>query len=281
MSETLSIIIDWSIRIGISVLIFFVAKWLATFLYNTFLKISQKTGIVTTQYKRTLKTLFNLAFYALAAFIVISVLFENLAPVLAGIGVSSIIIGLAVKEPLENFVCGILIMLNKLVVEGEAVEINDYSGTIYEIKLNHVLLKTWDGKMITIPSNSVWSATIVHYWPENIRRKELKLGVAYSSDLNKVMRVLEEAVNSYDKLYKDDSHAPMILFDGYNSSSIDFVVYFWVERGVFVPSSTELAKIIKIKFDENGIEIPFNQLDLHVKKDKSGGGDSDVQRVAQ
>jgi len=147
------------------------------------------------------------------------------------------------------------------------VEISGQSGSIVEIKLNHVLLKTWDGKMITMPSRSVWTATIVHFWPENIRRNDLNVGVSYSSDLNKVMKVLEESVNSYEKLYKDESHKPVIQFTGYGSSSIDFVVRFWVERSNFVNSSTDLAKIIKTKFDENGIEIPFSQIDLHIKRD--------------
>ncbi len=261
MSDTVSIIIDWAIRIGVSILIFIIARWLSKIFYNGFMKLSKKTGIVNVQYQRTLKTLFNIAFYALAIFIIVSVLFKNLTPVLTGLGVSSIIIGLAVKDPLENFICGILIMLNKLIVEGEAVEISGQSGSIVEIKLNHVLLKTWDGKMITMPSRSVWTATIIHFWPENIRRNDLNVGVSYSSDLNKVMRVLEESVNSYEKLYKDESHKPVIQFTGYGSSSIDFVVRFWVERSNFVNSSTDLAKIIKTKFDENGIEIPFDNKD--------------------
>ena len=139
------------------------------------------------------------------------------------------------------------------------------SGGVQEIKLNHVLIKTWDGKLVTIPSKNVWAATIIHFWPDNIRRNDLNVGVSYSSDLNKVMKILEEAVNSYEKLYVDDSHKPMIQFTGYGASSIDFVVRFWVEKANFVDSSTELAKIIKSRFDENGIEIPFSQLDLHIK----------------
>ncbi len=264
MNEVLSTIIEWAIRIGISVVILLLAKRLAGLFYKTFIKFAEKTTVVSTQYRKTMRTLFNLAFYALAAFIIISVLFKNLAPMLAGLGVSGIIVGLAVKEPLDNFICGILIMINKLVYEGEAVDIGGTSGGIQEIKLNHVLIKTWDGKLVTIPSRNVWAATIIHFWPENIRRNDLTVGVSYSSDLNKVMKILEDSVNSYEKLYVDDNHKPMIQFTGYGASSIDFVVRFWVERPNFVTSSTELAKIIKSKFDENGIEIPFSQLDLHI-----------------
>jgi len=264
MNEVINTIIEWAIRIGISIVILLLAKWLAGLFYKAFIKLAEKTSVISTQYRKTMRTLFNLAFYALAAFVIISVLFKNLAPVLAGLGVSGIIVGLAVKEPLENFICGILIMLNKLVYEGEAVDIGGTSGGVQEIKLNHVLIKTWDGKLVTIPSRNVWAATIIHFWPENIRRNDLTVGVSYSSDLNKVMKILEESVNSYEKLYVDDNHKPMIQFTGYGASSIDFVVRFWVEKPNFIASSTELAKIIKSRFDENDIEIPFNQLDLHI-----------------
>ncbi|CCU85062.1 MscS Mechanosensitive ion channel [Mesotoga infera] len=265
MNDVIQTIIEWAIRIGVSIAILLVARWLSGLFYKAFIKFTEKTSVVSVQYRKTMRTLFNLAFYALAAFIIISVLFKNLAPVLAGLGVSGIIVGLAVKEPLENLISGILIMINKLIYEGEAVDIGGTSGGVQEIKLNHVLIKTWDGKLVTIPSKNVWAATIIHFWPENIRRNDLNVGVSYSSDLNKVMKILEEAVNSYEKLYVDDNHKPMIQFTGYGASSIDFVVRFWVEKANFVDSSTELAKIIKSRFDENGIEIPFSQLDLHIK----------------
>ncbi|AFK08082.1 small-conductance mechanosensitive channel [Mesotoga prima MesG1.Ag.4.2] len=271
MNDVIQTIIEWAIRIGISIAILLVAKWLSGIFYKAFIKFTEKTSVVSIQYRKTMRTLFNLAFYALAAFIIISVLFKNLAPVLAGLGVSGIIVGLAVKEPLENLICGILIMINKLIYEGEAVDIGGTSGGVQEIKLNHVLIKTWDGKLVTIPSKNVWAATIIHFWPDNIRRNDLNVGVSYSSDLNKVMKILEEAVNSYEKLYVDDNHKPMIQFTGYGASSIDFVVRFWVEKANFIDSSTELAKIIKSRFDENGIEIPFSQLDLHIKDGHTEG----------
>ncbi|MDN5341913.1 MULTISPECIES: mechanosensitive ion channel family protein [Oceanotoga] len=265
MNETTAAIISWIVRIGISFIIFIVAKMLSGIIYKTMLKLSEKNSKINLQYKKTMKTLLDIGLYTLAIFIIVSVLFKNLAPVLAGLGASSIIIGFAIKEPFENLICGILIMVNKLIIEGEAVEINGNSGSISEIKLNHVILKTWDGKLINIPSKSVWSSTVTHFWPENIRRNEISVGVAYDTDLNKAMKILEESVNSYEKLYSDDSHKPMILFTGYGSSSIDFIIRYWAERENYITSTTEIAKIIKTKFDENNIEIPFNQLDLHIK----------------
>jgi len=261
-----NLLIDWVVRIGISIIVFIIAKIIGKIIYKSILKVSEKTEKINLQYKNTMKTLINLAMYSLAVFITISVLFKDLAPVLAGLGVSGIIIGLAVKEPLENMICGILIMVNKLIVEEEAVDINGTSGVVKEIKLNHVHMNTFDGKSINMPSKFVWGSTIVHFWPQGFRRNEINVGVAYNSDLQKVLELLNKAVNSYPELYKDENHNPVILFTGFGTSSIDFSVKYWVEKDKFLGSQFEIAKIIKNEFDSNGIEIPFNQLDVYIKK---------------
>lgn len=265
MPDWLATTINFLIRIGISVAIVFVARYLAKLLYKIIIRTAEKSGKVTLQYRKSLMTILNIAMYTLGGFIIISVIFTNLSAFLAGLGISGIIVAFAVQEPLGNLICGFLIMLNHLVVDGESVEINGISGSIEEINVNHVVMKTWDGRRVHLPSREVWSSKIIHYWPTNIRRNEVKVGVSYSSDLNKVIKVLDEAVRETETVHIDDDHQPMILFDGYGDSSINFVVRFWAETPNFLISATHVAKSIKKKFDENGIEIPFNQVDLHVK----------------
>lgn len=265
MPDWLVSTINYLIRIGISVVIIFVARYLAKLLYKIIIRTAEKSGKVTVQYRKSLMTILNIAMYTLGGFIIISVIFTNLSAFLAGLGISGIIVAFAVQEPLGNLICGFLIMLNHLVVDGEAVEINGISGSVEEINVNHVVMKTWDGRRVHLPSREVWSSKIIHYWPTNIRRNEVKVGVSYSSDLNKVIKVIDEAVRETEIVHIDDDHQPMILFDGYGDSSINFIVRFWAETPNFLISPTHVAKSIKKKFDENGVEIPFNQVDLHVK----------------
>lgn len=265
MPDWLVTTINFLIRIGISVAIIFVARYLAKLLYKIIISTAEKSGKVTVQYRKSLMTILNISMYTLGGFIIISVIFTNLSAFLAGLGISGIIVAFAVQEPLGNLICGFLIMLNHLVVDGEAVEINGISGSVEEINVNHVVMKTWDGRRVHLPSREVWSSKIIHYWPTNIRRNEVKVGVSYSSDLNKVIKVIDEAVRETETVHIDDDHQPMILFDGYGDSSINFIVRFWAETPNFLISPTHVAKSIKKKFDENDIEIPFNQVDLHVK----------------
>ncbi|KUK81547.1 MAG: MscS Mechanosensitive ion channel [Petrotoga mobilis] len=265
MPEWLQTTINYLIRIGISILIIVIARYLAKLLHRIIINTAERSGKVTLQYKKSLMTILKIAMYTLGGFIIISVIFTNLSAFLAGLGIGGIILALAVQEPLGNLICGILIMLNHLIVDGEAVEINGISGSVEEINVNHVIIRTWDGRRINLPSKEVWSSKIIHYWPSNIRRNEVKVGVSYSSDLNKVINVIDEAVRSAELVHIDDDHQPMILFDGYADSSINFIVRFWAKRENFLASSMDVAKSIKQKFEENKVEIPFNQLDLHIK----------------
>jgi len=266
MPEWLQTTINYLIRIGISVAILFIARYLAKLLYKIIITTAEKSGRVTLQYRKSLMTILNIAMYTLGGFIIISVIFTNLSAFLAGLGISGIIVAFAVQEPLGNLICGFLIMLNHLVVDGEAVEINGISGSVEEINVNHVVIRTWDGRRVHLPSREVWSSKIIHYWPTTIRRNEVKVGVSYSSDLNKVINVIDEAVRSAELVHIDDDHQPMILFDGYADSSINFIVRFWAKQENFLASSMDVAKSIKHKFEENKVEIPFNQLDLHIKE---------------
>lgn len=265
MENFWDVAIDWGIRIGLSIIIFLIAKLIGNIIHKTIIRFAEKTDGINLQYKKTMKTLINLVMNIIAAFIIISVLFEDFGPMLAGLGVSGIVIGLAVKEPLGNLIAGILIMINKLVTEGEAVEIGSYSGAIQELNLNHVKLKTWDGKLVDIPTMTVWSSSIIHYWPEDIRRNEINVGISYDDDIPKAMEILNDVVKNSDLVYIDEGHQPMVLFNGYGASSIDFVVRFWAKRDDFFSSKNELAKTIKKQFDEKDLEIPFTQIDLHMK----------------
>ncbi|PNR92487.1 mechanosensitive ion channel family protein [Petrotoga sp. 9PWA.NaAc.5.4] len=265
MEEWLSTALNFIIRIAISVAIIFVARYIGKVVYRIIISTAEKRGHITLQYKNSLMTMINIAMYTLAGFVIISVIFTNLSAFLAGLGIGGIIVAFAVQEPLGNLICGFLIMMNHLVVDGEAVEINGISGSVEEININHVVIRTWDGRKINLPSKEVWSSKIIHYWPSDIRRNEIKVGVSYSSDLEKVVKVLNEAVQSAQLVHIDDDHQPLIVFDSYGDSSINFIVRFWAKRENFINSSLDVAKTIKLKFKENDIEIPFTQIDLHVR----------------
>lgn len=261
----LDVIISFLLNVIYSLIVLFIAKFFTKGLYSLLLRFSNKETSFLQQYKKSLKTLLNFVIFTIAGFIIISIFYGDIGPFLAGLGIGGIIIAFAVQEPLSNFICGILILINRLIIEGEAVEISGIAGSIEEINLNHVVLKTFDGRTVNLPAKKVWSSEITHFWPGEVRRNEITVGVSYSSDLNKVLEVFNQVFEESETIEKTDATKPAIVFGKYNNSSIDFILRFWAKKQNFFPSSMEIAKLIKVKFAENNIEIPFDQLDIHQK----------------
>ncbi|GAB6188880.1 mechanosensitive ion channel family protein [Marinitoga arctica] len=264
MNINWNIVIDYSLRIGISIFILVLSRIFSKIFYSSLLKIAEKTGR-SLSYKNTLKVLINIAVYTLGGFIILSLIFKDFMPFLTGLGVSGVIIAFAVQEPLANFICGILLMFSKAIKEGDAIEVNGISGSVSQIDLNHTILKTFDGKLVRIPNKTMWSSSITNYWPSEIRRSEVNVGVSYNTDLNKFLDLITNYLNSSDSIYIDENHKPFVLFSGFGSSSIDFSIKFWLKKEDFFEGTKKIATEIFGLLNNNAIEIPFTQIDIKIK----------------
>ena len=212
----------------------------------------------------TLKTIIGSVIALIALMVVLGFWNISITGLAASLGIGSIVVGLALQEPLSNFVSGVFLLLSGAVKDGETIDVSGTVGTVESITVNHTVVRTFDGKRVMIPNKSVWSEVITNLWPSNVRRLEMSIGVAYDSDLKKVVRVLKECLDEEETIEKDP--APFVTFEGFGASSINFKLRFWVRRENYFDSQMNLAMRIKKRFDEEGIEIPFNQLDVHLKE---------------
>ncbi len=237
---------------------YFLYKLIVTALAKTLKKLKQPREMPS-----SLKTILGSTIGLIALMIILSFWNVSIVGLAASLGIGGIVIGLALQEPLANFVSGIFLLLSGAVKDGDTVSISGISGTVESITINHTLIRTFDGKKVMIPNKTVWGDMITHYWPSSTRRVDLSVGVAYDSDLNKVIKVLNECLEEEELVEKEP--APFVTFEGFGASSIDFTVKFWVKRENFFDAQMSLAIRIKKRFDEEGIEIPFNQMDIHIK----------------
>ncbi|ACM23322.1 MscS Mechanosensitive ion channel [Thermotoga neapolitana DSM 4359] len=242
-----------AITVALSYLIF---KWLFKLIEKSVEKLGKEL-----QMRNTIRFFLGLIIAVIAIMVVLDIWDLNLAPMLAGVGIGGLVVGLALQEPLSNFFSGIFLLVSRAVKEGEALEVGGVSGTVEVVNLNHTVIKTWDGKRVMIPNRSVWNDKIIHFWPSSVRRQEITVGVPYSADLRKVVEIFQKALEDEETVEKDP--APAIVFSGFNSSSIDFVIRFWVNRDNFFEGVKRLAFRIKDYLEKEGIYIPFPQLDVH------------------
>ncbi|QTA38185.1 mechanosensitive ion channel family protein [Thermosipho ferrireducens] len=249
----------------------FITIIISLFIYKYILKVLKKTLETFGKDLRAPKTVqffIGIIIAVFAIFALLSIWNVDLLPYITGLGISSIVVGLALQEPLANFVSGILVITTRKLFEGEVVDVNGIVGSVQEIKMNHSLIKTFDGKLIYVPNRAVWNGIVTKFWPGPIRRITMEIGVSYDCNLEKVVKILQQALDEEPLVVKNNTVSNFVAFKRFGSSSIDFTVYFWVERANYFDAVNSLAFRIKNLFDKENIEIPYTQIDLHIKNEK-------------
>lgn len=261
-------------RILIAIGIIIASNYLADFVASIINKAAKRSG-KGLRAPNTTRTIIKFLFIFAAIMVIIGEFNIDLWPLLTSLGVAGIIIGLALQTPLSNFFSGLMVIITDAVNEGDAIDINGQSGTVREVKFNHTIIDTWDGKRIHIPNSSVWSSNVTKFWPQLARRIDLPVGVPYSLEPKKMdiipellKKVLDEEPFVYKgELVENDASTTVsnyVTFDGFGSSSVNFSVHFWTLRNDYFSAQIAVGLDIFKYFTENGISIPYNQLDVHM-----------------
>lgn len=180
--------------------------------------------------------------------------------ILASCGVA---IGLALQGSLSNFAGGLMILFFKPFKVGDFIEASGESGTVTEISVVYTVLLTPDNKRITLPNGNLTNSVIKNYSSEEIRRVDMTFNVAYDSDVQKVKNILTDIATSHPYALTDPE--PTIRMSAHGDSALAFVVRVWCKNENYWDVFFEITEKAKLAFDENGIEIPFPQMDVHVK----------------
>lgn len=173
-------------------------------------------------------------------------------------------IGLALQGALGNFAGGLMILLFRPFRVGDYIEGAGSSGTVKEITIIYTILVTPDNRVVTIPNGSLTNSNVVNYSALDTRRVDLTISASYKSDTKKVIEVLNEVAASNEKVLKDP--APMIRMVKHNTSSLDYVYRVWVKTADYWDVYFDSTEAIKEAFDKNGIEIPYQKVDVNIIK---------------
>ena len=186
----------------------------------------------------------------------------SLGPVLAGIGIAGFIIGFALQDSLSNFASGLMILMYRPFDVGDVIEVNNAFGTVRHMSLVNTTIHTFDNQSVIVPNNQIWQNAIKNLTGQETRRVDMKFGIAYSDDIEKAERILREIVASSDKVL--DEPAPMIHLHELGDSSVNFIVRPWVKTEEYWDTYWEITRAVKVRFDAEGISIPFPQRDVHL-----------------
>jgi small conductance mechanosensitive channel len=186
--------------------------------------------------------------------------------VVAVLGSAGLTIGLALQGSLSNFAGGVLILLLKPFVVGDYIVDggSGKEGTVSEISIFYTKLVTLDQKMILIPNGTLSNSTITNVSKMEERRLEIVVGVAYDSDISNVKAILEAIAKSDEAVMQE--REILVFVSELSDSSIEMALRVWVKNADYWTAKWRMTECIKKKFDENGISIPFPQLDVSIKK---------------
>lgn len=191
----------------------------------------------------------------------------EIGPVIAGMGIVGLALALAAQNLISNVFGGMTITLDQLYKVGDRVEFSGIYGDIYEIKPRYTKIKTLDNMIITIPNSKVINDNIVNYAaPDTTVRVKIPIGVAYGTDPEKVDKIMLEIANNTPNILKEPK--PLVRFTQYAESSQNFELLVWIYH--YDDRHRVLDSIFRDmfkRFKEEGIEMPFNQMDVHLKKD--------------
>lgn len=197
----------------------------------------------------------------MSAVITIGVPAASLITILGSAGVA---VGLALQGSLSNLAGSIMIMIFRPFKIGDFIEGNGVSGTVEDITMFYTIIKTGDNKVVTAPNGALSNGNIINYSKKDIRRVDLTVSAAYGTDVEKVKTLLMKLATENELILKDP--APFVALKEHGASSIDFVFRVWVNSGDYWTVNFGLLENVYNAFAENGIEIPFPQMDVHVKQ---------------
>lgn len=182
----------------------------------------------------------------------------------AVLGSCGVAVGLALQGSLANFAGGVLILLLKPFVVGDYIIEGANEGTVYEISIFYTKLKTVDNKVIVIPNGNLSNSSLINVSHMDNRRVDVAVGIAYEADIRTAKDILYKVAD------EDPARLPgediVVAVDNLGASSVDMTVRIWVKSEDYWPTKWRLTENIKYALDENNISIPYQQIDVQIKK---------------
>ena len=192
----------------------------------------------------------------------------SITGLVAAFSAAAVAVSLALKDSLSNIAAGIVMLLTQPFSTNDFIELQDdgVSGKVLRIDIVHTTLLTADSRQVIIPNGQLVNKTVINYSKEEKRRLDLNFGISYKSDINKAKEVIAEVVNAHKFAMNDPE--PFIRVSAHNESSVVITVRVWCKSENYWSLNFDLLEQVRESFDKNGIEIPYNQLDVRIVENK-------------
>ena len=213
---------------------------------------------------RFLDNVMNVTLKTVLIIIILQYIGVNLTGLTTIVASAGVALSLALKGSLANLAGGVIILVARPFNVGDFIETTEHSGVVEKISIFYTYLVTFDNKQILIPNGILTDSSIVNYSSKEIRRVDITFSVSYEEDVIRVKNVLINILKNNELVLEEPEFFVGISMHG--DSAINFIFKSWCKTEDYWTIYYDLLETVKIKFDEEGISIPYPQMDLHVKK---------------
>ena len=254
-------IILYGTKIILAIAIFVIGKWLA----KAISKLLSKAVLASTKDEMLQSFIRSISYFLLLLIVVIASLSQlgiNTSSLVALIGAAGLAIGLSLQNSLQNFAAGVMFLIFKPFQKGDQIETGGTVGTVQQMGILVLELRTSDNKTVLIPNSSVFSGKITNYSANDTRRLNFVFDIAYDADLRKAKEIILQILTNESKVLL--TPAPDVSVSELAVSSVKLGAQAWVNTSDASSAYSSVLEQVKLAFDEAGIVIPFNQLDVNL-----------------
>ena len=251
------------LSLALAITIFVAGRWIANLLTKVIHSVLMRAKVDNI----LVDFLSGLAKAAMVLFVIVAALTQlgvDTTSLIALIGAAGIAVGLALKDSLQNFASGVMLILFRPFKAGDFIDAGGVMGIVERITVFSTTLRTGDNKEVIVPNGSIYGGTITNYSARETRRVDMIFGIGYDADLLKAKSVLRAIVDNDERILKEPE--VLIAFAELADSSVNIIVRPWVKSGDYWPVFWDMQEKVKLTFDQQGISIPFPQMDVHLNQ---------------
>ena len=259
--KLIAVATEYGIATLTALAIFVVGRWLVNRLTN----LAQKVMLARASDETLVKFVCSILRWVGLLFVVIAALSHlgiDTTSLVALLGAAGLAIGLSLQSSLGNFAAGVMLIIFKPFKKGDFVDAGGAMGTVDNISIFTTIMTTPDNKEIIIPNGSIIGGNITNFSARPTRRVDMVFGISYGDDIRKAKAILEEIISADARVLPEP--APVITVGELADSSVNFLVRPWVKASDYWGVMWDTTEAVKLRFDAEGISIPFPQMDVHM-----------------
>ena len=255
-------IVNFGLRILIALVLLAVGRWIIRWIRRVMRNMMTRRE-VDPSLRGFLSSMVNITLTLFLIIIIIGILGIDTTSFIAVFASAGLAVGMALSGTLQNFAGGVMILIFKPFKVGDFIEAQGQSGSVKEIQLLNTVINTPDNKTILIPNGSISTGIINNYSKEATRRLDWTFGIAYGDDYDRAKRTILEMLEADPRVLK--SPAPFVALNSLGDSSVNILARAWVSSGDYWDLFFDMNERVYKRFAEVGLNIPFPQLDVHLK----------------